>query len=389
MVRRRLLRFARRKARGYLRRYGRRRVGRLLRRANRWKAHTFRKLKTRVAGRMRTKTLSALTKAYRRITSVLDIDPEYYNSSDTQITIPQSTTIERSFFGYKPLFAQLHTAGNRIKFKSINERLYFHPSTFSATSLSRAKVRVLYVLCKDEEISSETDLFDLASSNYLSLNPPLMPNPGITWTTLFDRTYFVSANTPREIAINLPSSVFYDGGSVQYTVNSATPVQKNNFLYRILFVSSPQFDLKVDCTRRVKFFDHGASGSQVAALTEKVDQLGSKVAELQSALTTLRYDAVKYNDDFQTMFAYGGRLYHLSDQVIDYANGSGSSERHTTTYKTASANSVVLYGATVENVLAGAFGLVWGWNRLYRDHGLNTQFSSYGTPRVVPTFPYE
>lgn len=82
-LRRRFARFAYRKGRAVLRRFGRRagrRIGRSVRRRT---AGTFRHMKTRIARRVRPKTLSALTRAYRRVMSVLDIDPGYYNNNDT------------------------------------------------------------------------------------------------------------------------------------------------------------------------------------------------------------------------------------------------------------------------------------------------------------------
>lgn len=114
------------------------------------------------------------------------------------------------------MFDAIHSSGHRFKFKSINERIVFTPTEYSASSLAVARARVLYILCKDEQLGGITDLFDYPgdSTDFLTLTPPLKANTGITWTTLFDRTYTIRQTMTRDIAVRIPASVFYDGGSV-------------------------------------------------------------------------------------------------------------------------------------------------------------------------------
>lgn len=152
--------------------------------------------------------------------------------------------------------------------------------------MARRRVRVMYILAKNEEITSLSQIFNFEdASTFATANPPYVPNPGITYRIVYDKTYSIGMSNPVEILVRLPRSIFYDGGSVQYAVSDQT--QRNNYLYRVFLVQdapigATTFNLVGTVYPRWKYYDLGVSSAAVAGIEEQVKALTARVNAAES-----------------------------------------------------------------------------------------------------------
>lgn len=245
-------------------------------------------------------TLRRVARQLSRLRNVVDVDTSFKDIRDDVIHFESSqsavggVTIPAVEIQTKDLTSEisaLHSSGNRLKLKSMNERLKFFSSVASSGVVSMpnaaqfdygVRVRIMYILSKNEPITNLSQIFDFDGDNsaLLTLYPTYKPNPGITYRVVYDKVRTIRQNTNREMLIRLPQAVFYDRGSFQFSVN--TPGQlMNNYLTRVIMVDSVSFanslDVFVYSTRRYKYFDTGPSTQSITALTEKVNALDTRV----------------------------------------------------------------------------------------------------------------
>lgn len=250
---------------------------------------------------LRHPTLRKVARQVSRLRNVVDVDTSFRDVRDEVhmfdfgmsavqgVSIP---SVEIQTLDLTPEIAALHTSGNRLKLKSMNERLKFFTSVEGAggnTStpdpaqyLYGIRVRVMYILSKNEPITNLNQIFDFDGDNgaLLTLYPTFRPNPGITYRIVYDKVRTIKQNTNREMLIRLPQSIFYDRGSFQFSVNEPGQLM-NNYLTRVVMVDGVSFATSLRVwlysIRRYKYFDTGPSTQSITALTARVNELDSRV----------------------------------------------------------------------------------------------------------------
>lgn len=167
-----------------------------------------------------------------KLRNKIDVDTSFYSPSSPETyrfeARSPSTGVIRANSAYLTgmnwQFEQMLGGGNRIQIKSLNERIVLQSASTVANNISdllaTRRVRILYILTKNEEISKLEEIFDFNSAGTLAtLNPPYVANPGLTYRIIYDKTYSVNESQSREVLVRLPRSVFYDRGSVQYSIS--------------------------------------------------------------------------------------------------------------------------------------------------------------------------
>lgn len=85
-------------------------------------------------------------------------------------------------------------------------------------------VRVVFLLCKDENISSPNEIWrgaNTGTSTLSTIYPSYVDNPGITYRIVYDKTYRVRGGQNTQVLVRIPGSVFYDNGVVKFKQNGS------------------------------------------------------------------------------------------------------------------------------------------------------------------------
>lgn len=124
----------------------------------------------------RRPTVRRLSRMVHKLRNVVDVDTSFgefsdgFNMAMPSTVVVAGTDVNSIAVNFKDLSeetASLHSNGNRYKLKTYNERILFSPNSVSGTAAiapdnsMRRRVRVLYVLAKDEEITGLSNIFNL------------------------------------------------------------------------------------------------------------------------------------------------------------------------------------------------------------------------------------